>query len=273
MAYPNSYRAFLVVTACIAVSTAIRPALAQSESVRELREARSFFALPMELDVDRGAANGNAAILRIMPLYSFPLSDSWKLVNMTILTFADAPGTPLYPGEPGGGKVTGAADLLHASFFTPERNGNFIWGIGPILSLPTATDPALGSEKWSLGPAARLTYTGEKWNVGVVAGQRWSFAGTSNRSDVNQLVIRGAIRRTLPNKWYFVSAPMIVANWNVEGEKWTIPLGGGFGRKFEIGGYPWAWSVQGYYNAIKPDAAPDWFARFAIIAAIPFGEK
>jgi len=269
----NSYRVFLLVAVCIAASTVWRPASAQSEAVRELREARSFFALPVELDVDRGAANGNAAIMRIMPLYTFPLGDSWKLVNMTILTLADAPGTPVFPGEPGGGKVTGASDILHTSLFTPERNGNFTWGVGPILSLPTATDPALGSEKWSLGPAFRLTYTTQKWNLGVVAGQRWSFAGTSNRDDVNQLVIRGAIRRTLPNNWYFVSAPLIVANWNVAGEKWTVPLGGGFGRSFEIGGYPWAWSVQGYYNAIKPDSAPDWFARFAIIAAIPFGTK
>jgi hypothetical protein len=271
--YLNSYRVFLLVAACIAISDVWRPASAQSESVRELREARSFFALPLELDVDRGAANGNAAILRIMPLYTFPLGDNWKLVNMTILTFADAPGTPVFPGEPGGGKVTGAADILHSSFFTPSRSGNFIWGIGPVLSLPTATDPALGSEKWSLGPAFRLTYTAKKWNLGVIAGQRWSFAGTSNRDDVNQLVIRGAIRRSLPNDWYFTSAPLIVANWNVEGEKWSVPLGGGFGRTFRVGGYPWAWSVQGYYNVIKPDAAPDWFARFAIVSAIPFGEE
>lgn len=95
MTYLNSYRVFLVLAACIAVSDVWRPVSAQSESVRELREARSFFALPVELDVDRGAANGNAAIMRIMPLYTFPLGDSWKLVNMTIVTLADAPGTPL----------------------------------------------------------------------------------------------------------------------------------------------------------------------------------
>ena len=273
MDYPNSHRAFLAVTVCIALCVVGRPALAQSESVRELREARSFFALPVELDVDRGAANGNAAILRIMPLYSLPLGDNWKLINLTILTLADAPGTPSFPGEPGAGKVTGVSDLLHSSFFTPGHSKNFIWGIGPMLSLPTATDPALGSEKWSLGPAVRLTYTAENWNLGVVAGQRWSIGGTSNRDDINQLMIRGAVRRSLPNNWYFVSAPLIIANWDAAGENWQVPLGGGFGRTFEVGGYPWAWSVQGYYNAIKPDTAPDWYARLAIIAAIPFSEK
>jgi len=101
----------------------VEPSIAQSGSIESLRQARSFFALPMELDIDRGAENGNAAILRIMPLYSFTISGNMKLVNLTIVTLADAPGTPAYPGEPGAEKTAGVADLLHASFFTPERKG------------------------------------------------------------------------------------------------------------------------------------------------------
>ena len=166
-----------------------------------LRDLPAFFALPVELDLDRGAANGNAAIMRIMPLYKFPLGENMELVNLTILTLADAPGTPAFPGEPGAAKTAGASDLLHASFFTPKSSGNVIWGVGPILSLPTATDPALGSEKWTLGPALRLAYRTENWNLGFVAGQRWSFAGTGSRADVNQLLIRGAIRRKLAKDW------------------------------------------------------------------------
>ncbi len=248
-------------------------AVAQSESAEPLRQARGFFALPVELDLDRGAANGNAAIMRVMPLYKFPLGENMELTNLTILTFADAPGTPAFPGESGAGKTAGAADLLHASFFTPKGSGNFIWGIGPILSLPTATDPALGSEKWSAGPALRLTYRTERWNFGFIGGQRWSFAGTGSRDDVNQLLVRGAIRRELGKDWYFVSAPLITANWDRPGQDWLIPVGGGVGRTFDIGEFPWAWSVQGYYNVVKADPDPDWIVRFAIVSAIPFGEK
>jgi hypothetical protein len=247
-------------------------AIGQSDSAQPFREARGFFALPVELDLDRGAANGNAAIMRIMPLYKFPLGENMELVNLTILTFADAPGTPAFPGEPGAAKTAGASDLLHASFFTPKSSGNVIWGVGPILSLPTATDPALGSEKWTLGPALRLAYRTENWNLGFVAGQRWSFAGTGSRADVNQLLIRGAIRRKLAKDWYFVSAPLISANWDRPGQDWLIPVGGGIGRTFDIGDFPWAWSVQGYYNVVKADPDPDWIIRFAIVSAIPFGD-
>jgi hypothetical protein len=211
--------------------------------------------------------------MRIMPLYKFPLGQRMELANLTILTLADAPGTPAFPVAPGAVKTAGIADLLHASFFTPKTDGNVVWGVGPIISLPTATDPALGSEKWTAGPAVRFAYRTQTWNLGFVAGQRWSFAGTGARKDVNQLMLRGAIRRELPNNWYFVSAPLITANWGRPGQDWLVPVGGGIGRTFSIGDFPWAWSVQGYYNAIKADPDPDWIVRFAIISAIPFGNN
>jgi hypothetical protein len=246
----------------------------QANSTGPLGESRRFFALPVELDIDRGAANGDAAILRLLPVYTFPVFEKWKLVNFGVITLADAPGgTPAFPGDPQqGGNKAGISDFLHASFVTPNASGNFIWGAGINISMPTATDDSLGSGKWAVGPALRFTYRTGPWNFGAVAAQRWSFAGSSNRKSVNQLLVRGAIRRRLNDDWYFVSAPIITANWGLEGQKWLVPVGGGIGRRFEIGKFPWAWSVQAYYNAIKPDPAPDWVFRFDLISAIPFGK-
>ena len=85
-----------------------------------------------------------------------------------------------------------------------------------------------------------------------------------------EFLARGAIRYPFSDKWYFVSAPIIVANWDAD-DKWLVPVGGGIGRSFTHNGHPWAWSVQGYVNAITPDPAPDWILRFQVVAAIPFG--
>ena len=267
------FRACLVLVALLTPLAAAHPSMAQSGEAKGLRRAPGFFALPVELDLDRGAANGSAAIIRIQPLYRFPLGENWDLVNLTILTFADAPGTPAFPGAPGADKTAGVADLLHASFFTPKTTGNILWGLGAIIGLPTATDAALGSEKWSVGPALRFSYRKEKWSFGFIAGQRWSYAGTGARDDVNQLLIRGAIRHELARDWYFISAPLLTANWGRPDQDWLIPIGGGIGRTFDIGDFPWAWSVQGYYNAIKARPDPDWIVRFALVSAIPFGAK
>jgi hypothetical protein len=147
--------------------TQAQTAAAQSNSADRLGQARGFFALPVELDIDRGAANGDASILRMMPLYTFPVFDTWKLVNLTIFSLADAPGgLPEFPGDTSAGQTAGISDLLHASFVTPNRSGDFIWGAGVILAIPTATDDSLGSDKWDAGPAFRLTYRKSPWNLG-----------------------------------------------------------------------------------------------------------
>jgi len=271
MSFGSINNRFLRVVVFVVLLAQAQIAASQGEAAKRLGQARGFFALPMELDLDSGAANGDANILRIMPLYTFPVFDTWKLVNFNIVTLADAPGgTPAFPGDSSIGQKAGLSDLAHASFVTPTRSGNFIWGVGGILTMPTATDDSLGSGKWAAGPAIRFTYRKGPWNVGLVATQRWSFAGSSNRADVNQLLMRGFVRRQLPDKWYFVYSPIITTNWDSPGEKWLVPVGGGIGRSFTFNEHPWAWSVQGYYNAIKPDPAPDWVVRFAIIAAIPF---
>jgi hypothetical protein len=269
------YRFLLICTISIMPRSA--DLMAQEAADDSQEKTGSFFALPIELEVDSGATNGEASILRIMPLYGFPSFDNWKIINLDLLTIADAPGgVPGRPGNPDpipGDRVFGISDLLHASFFTPTSNGNLTWGLGALLTVPIASDRRLGSGKWSAGPAFRILYRTGKWNFGAFGGQQWSFAGDSDRKDVSQFIMRGAIRRQLSNNWYFVSAPIVTANWKAAGEKWLVPLGGGFGKVFDVADDPWALSLQAYYNVIKPVGAPNWAVRLSLIAPIPVGHR
>jgi len=52
------------------------------------------------------------------------------------------------------GSTFGLGDINDSIYFSPADSGPIIWGIGPSLTLPTATDENIGSEKWSAGPAA-----------------------------------------------------------------------------------------------------------------------
>jgi hypothetical protein len=250
------------------------PLSAQEEQSAPQSEAGYIFALPVEIEADSGATNGGAIFMRIVPLYSIALNRNWRLVNLDLLTIADSPGgVPGRPGNPEpipGERVFGLGDLVHASLFTPKQQKNHIWGAGLMLSMPSATNETLGSGKWAAGPAVRVTYKTGLWSLSALAGNRWSFAGNSNRADINQLMVRGLIRKQMPDDWFFVSAPIITANWNAaSGERWLLPVGGGFGRQFDIRSRPWSWSFQGYFNLIRPDGAPEWAIRFAMIAAIP----
>ena len=73
------------------------------------------------------------------------------------------------------------------------------------------------------------------------------------------------IRKELPNKWFFISDPIITANWKAaSGQKWLVPLGGGIGRAVSNKRVPANVSLQVYWNAIRPDGAPDWLVRVGV---------
>ena len=60
-----------------------------------------------------------------------------------------------------------------------------IWGVGPVLLLPTGTDQLLSAEKWGAGPTAVALTQQSGWTVGGLANHIWSFAGEGDRAEVN----------------------------------------------------------------------------------------
>ena len=70
--------------------------------------------------------------------------------------------------------------------------------------------------------------------------------------------------------WYLTAAPIITANWlAASDERWTVPIGGGFGRVFKVGDQPVNASIAGYYNAIRPTGTPAWQLRASIALLFP----
>ena len=269
---PNTTWALrLVLLLCLAV-----PGLAGAQTDGEPAtesEAGKVFLVPIEFDFDSGAANGDAVIVRLLPVNSLLVKDTWRLVNVALITLADAPGgVPGFPGNPQpipGEKVFGLADFTDAIFYTPTKSKGLMWGVGGMFGFPTATNDVLGSGKWSAGPAMRLGYQSGPWRLGLLAGNRWSFAGDSDRAEVNQLMARGLVRCRLGKGWFFIYAPIITANWNASsGQRWLVPLGGGIGKSFKFRPTSLNISLQAYGNALKPDGAPD--SVFRIAFGIPF---
>ena len=253
----------------VSASASDRPAAAPAAAAE-----KRVLILPIEFEADNGAKNGNANLIRLLPAYEWPVRSRWRIQHLDLIPLVDAPGgiTGL-PGNPApvvGPRTFGLSDITHLSFFAPRASGPLLWGFGAALGIPTATDDVLGSGKWTAGPALRLTYRKGPWNLGFVGAQRWSFAGETDRADVNQLMVRGAFRRQLGEDWFLLSAPIITANWNGPSSKrWLVPLGGGIGRKFKFAGRPWAASLQGYANVIRPTGAPTWSIRLSLTAFIP----
>ena len=246
-----------------------------SETIPPPRDnPEKLFILPAEIDFDSGADNGNAVIARLLPLNTISLNNDWQLINAAIFVIADAPGgVPGKPGNPDpvpGPNTVGLGDFIDALFFSRTQSNGFIWGVGPIMSFPIASDDKLGSGKWSAGPAVRIAYNSGPWHFGMLAGNLSSFAGDADRADINQLLVRGLIRRKLNKGWFLKYSPIITANWNAESDqRWLIPLGGGIGKNFKLFSKAAAFSIEAYSNVIKPDGAPDSMFRIALTLPIP----
>ena len=121
-----------------------------------------------------------------------------------------------------------------------------------------------------MGPAAVALVTPKPWVIGVLGRQLWSVAGPNDRKDVSQLLLQPFVNYNLTAGWYLVSAPIITANWSADSsDRWTVPVGGGFGKIFRIGSQPVNASLQGFDYPVRPEIGPHWAVRFQIQFLFP----
>lgn len=204
-----------------------------------------------------GPENKTQNILNIQPVWPFSLTDEWNLITRTIVPVISQPA--LFRGDD---RENGLGDITFTAFLSPADAGKWIWGAGPVLLLPTATDDKLGTDKWGAGPSAVVLTSDGPWLYGALFSHLWSFAGDSDRDDVNQSLVQPFVNYNLPDGWYLVSSPIITANWEADSsDTWTVPVGGGFGKIFRIGRQPVNTQIQAFYNVEKPEYGADWQLR------------
>jgi hypothetical protein len=255
-----------------------KPSADKSQTGEDLRAKTqnpvgAMYSLPFKFSADFGAENGTAYFLNIQPVIPVTIGD-WNLINRVIAPLVSVDGfiegVPEIPEGDDGDRVTGVGDINYSLFLSPAKPSKIIWGIGPSINLPTATDDQLGSGKWSAGPTAVILTQPKPWTLGVLARQLWSFAGDSDRSDVKQFLLEPFINYNLSRGWYLISDMIITANWDAKPDRrWTVPIGGGFGKMFKIGNQAMNSKLEAYYNVEKPDGAPDWSASFTIQLLFP----
>jgi len=226
----------------------------------------SLISLPFKFVFDYGAQNGDGTTLNIQPVVPVSLGD-WNLVNRLIAPIAHVEG-PIngLPGNPSpvpGDGASGLGDFNYSAFLSPSKVDKAIWGAGLSLNLPTASDDQLGSGKWSTGPTAVVLFQPGWGTYGLLGRQLWSFAGDSDRRDVNQTLLEPFANYNLDKGWFLITDIIITANWKASsGNEWTVPLGGGVGRVFKIGKQAINSRLEAYYNVVQPDGAPDWSFAF-----------
>ena len=110
-----------------------------------------LISVPFQNNTNFGLGPHNRVqnVLNIQPVIPFHLTDNLNLISRTIATIIRQPD--LFEDS---GDTNGLGDISLSLWLSPKDSGEVIWGVGPILVFPTATDEVLGTRKWSAGPTA-----------------------------------------------------------------------------------------------------------------------
>ena len=207
-------------------------------------------------------------VLNIQPVVPVKVTDELNLITRPIIPVIRQPDLI------DGGETWGLADIQLQTYLSPSGTDKLTWGIGPVFQFPSATNGRkLGTEKWSAGPGVVVLTQPGKWVIGALANNLWSFAGDSDRDNVNLMTVQPFVNYNFGKGWYVSTSPIITANWEAHGSDntWTVPVGGGFGRIIRIGKLPVNLNAQAFDNVVKPDDGPtaDWTLRLQVQFLFP----
>jgi hypothetical protein len=198
-----------------------------------------------------------------------------EMENRTVLNVADLPSTiKLGPTNPGdlpatvGVRGNGFGDILSGFFFSlpgaHEQKTHL--GIGPVLTFPTASNPILGSEQYTAGPGVHFSTEVDRLTAGFFLWQSWGFGETAGQKKVNQLFGKPFLIYEVSEKWNLVYVPLGMSHsWDApSGDNWTVPIGGGVRRLFEIRGQKMGLQFQAFDYVARKSKDPEWELRATI---------
>jgi hypothetical protein len=251
-------------------TTADKPAQESSDIAKAAQNPIAhMISVPFENDFypQTGINKENEYVLEIKPVIPIPLSSNWNLITRTIIPVIQTP--ELVPGING---TSGLGDIQESLFFSPTKVGlgGIIWGAGPAISVPTATEHIYGTGKTSIGPNIVVLKSQGHWLFGSLVQNLWSVeAGPRERPAVNQMLLQPFVNYNLPHKWYLTSSPIITANWKLDDGRWFVPVGGGVGKIVRFGKVPVNIYGQVFGNAEYPNGTSKWSGRFQMQFLFP----
>ena len=229
----------------------------------------AMISLPIQLNYDKrlGAGDdGKKWLLNVQPVIPFDLNPEWNLISRTVVPLIDqndiAPGGTL--------DASGIGDITQSLFFSPKAptSGGWIWGAGPVLLLPTASDKVLGSKKWGLGPTAVVLRQHNGWTYGVLGNHIWSVAGDDKRDDISATFVQPFLGYTTRTFTTFMINTESTYDW--KNKAWTVPINLTATQMLRIGGQPLTLQAGARYWADSPQGGPEgWGFRIAVTFLFP----
>lgn len=227
----------------------------------------NLISVPVKLDWDTGigSTSANRSTYVVQPVIPFSLDKDWNIISRTITPFFIDAQSP----APGVSSSSGMGDILQSFFLSPvaPTSSGWIWGVGPAISLPTASKDALGSGKISVGPTAVLLKQEKGWTYGVLANYLHSVAGDGSRATVSSTYWQPFISYT--TKKYTAFGLNTESTYNFETKKWTVPFNLTVSQLLKIHGQIFSVLLGYRYYTTTPAGGPNHGFRLQITFLFP----
>ncbi|WP_448761299.1 transporter [Acinetobacter tandoii] len=157
--------------------------------------------------------------LNIQPVIPISLNEDWNLISRTVL-----PVVYQTYGDSSKYDDWGTGDTVQSLFLSPVDSGpgGIIWGIGPAMLLPTASEKTLGADQWGLGPTAVVLKQMNGWTFGALANHIWAVEHKDNAEGISSTFLQPFVSYTYPSSLTISLNSEATYDWNSEDA--TIPI-------------------------------------------------
>ena len=240
--------------------------LQQAELAKKLSNPiASLISVPFQNNFDFGLGpndNGFRYTLNFQPVIPVALNSNWNLISRTIVPIMHQ--SDVVPGT----SQTGLGDIVQSFFFSPNKTTPFIWGFGPVLLLPTATNDLLGGKKFGLGPTLVVLKQKQGWTYGSLLNHIWSVAGDDARLDVNATFLQPFVSYTTKTAWTVSLNTESTYDWTAQ--KWAVPINFSVSKLMRFGKQPVSIAAGPKCWATSPTGAPSGCGlRFSVTPLFP----
>jgi hypothetical protein len=221
--------------------------------------------VPFQNNFDFGLGpndNGFRYTLNFQPVIPLGLNPNWNLISRTIVPIMHQSDVVQ------GTSQSGLGDIVQSFFFSPNKTKPFIWGFGPVLLLPTATNDLLGGKKFGLGPTLVVLKQKQGWTYGSLLNHIWSVAGDDARPDVNATFLQPFVSYTTKTAWTVSLNTESTYDWTAQ--KWAVPINFSVSKLMRFGKQPVSIAAGPKCWATNPSGAPSGCGlRFSVTPLFP----
>jgi hypothetical protein len=221
----------------------------------------NMISVPLQYEFSRGVGRnqgGSEQTLLFQPVMPFNLGGGDTFIVRPIVAGVREVNVQGASGQPYSGY--GIANVTIESFYAPNTNSSWIYGVGPYAVSPSGNSGKFGSQQTGAGVTGVVLNRHGPWTYGLLGYQSWEVGGNPAFGTQNNLYGQPFLAYT--NKEALTITANMEALYNYDTRRTSNPLYVGASKLTVIGGIPFSFGAGPmYYVSNTPGGPSGWGAR------------